>query len=84
MKFSIFLNFLDYIDKFPGIFTAIQYLCIHTNTTKESFNFERVQITRFPDFFQNFVKFPDFSLISMTEIKFPDSTPRSTITGYSA
>ena len=36
----------------------------------------------FPDFFQNFIKLPDFPLISMTTIKFPDNSLISLIAGH--
>ena len=37
---------------------------------------------KFPDLFQTFIKFPDFSLISMTEINFPDNSLISLIVGH--
>ena len=47
------------------------YICVHFNIRKENINFESVQFTKILTFSQNFVKSPDFSLISMIEIKSP-------------
>ena len=75
---------LTKLARFPDIFSSSSYLCGQLNITKKIVLIlkELEKRIEFPDFFHTFIKFPDFSLISMTEIKFPDNFLISLIAGH--
>ena len=67
-------NFPEKLANVPDMFTGyVIPSCSVQYYEQESFSSEKVQITNFPGVFQMSVTFPDFSPISIIEIKFSDN-----------